>query len=1130
MKSGRDKPFLPPVKQPLSKPASSGPATVDALLQTAIAHHGAGQLPQADALYRQILQASPDHPDALHLLGAIAYQVGQHELALQLIDRAIQVNPGYAEAYSNRGSVLHALQRYQAALESCDKAIALKPDYADAYSNRGNALQALGQYEAALQSCDRAIALKPNYPEAYNNRGNALRALERYQAAVDSYDKAIVLKPDYADAYSNRGNALQALNLGNENFAKTESGGKDLVFYCGQTVEIWNPQTARTEGIGGSEEAVVWLSRLLHERGWNVSVYASCGEEEKDYDGVSWKPYWMWNYRDKQNVTVIWRYPHVAKYEINSDKVIVDLHDVLSDEWFPVDILQKIHKIFVKSTFHRSLFPHIPDEKFVIVPNGIDTKLFQGAGTRDPLLLINTSSADRSLEAFLDCFEEIRKQVPFAKAQWAYGWGVWDAVHSSDPQKMAWKVAMQERMKQLGVEERGRISPGEIAELYHAANIFAYPSEMAEIDCISLSKAMAAGAIPITTDFAAMGEKSQHGGVFIPSKKTKDDWAQPYQFHFEMTDPEQKKQFIQEAVSILLNPPGEQAREPMREWARSTFDWNTVADAWNEALAGPQLRNAALESYDKAILLNPHHAEAHNNRGSALHALLQHEAALESYDRAIQLKPDYADAHCNRANVLLTLKQYQAALESFDKAILLRPDYEYVPGMRLHMKRFLCDWEASESECRQLEARIDRGEKAALPFTMLAVSGSAALQRKAAEIYVRGKHPARSTAAAIPRRPRRDRIRIGYFSADYYNHATSYLMAELFERHDRSRFEILGFSFGPDVKDAMSKRVFAAMDRLVDVQSMTDREVAQLSRTLEVDIAVDLKGFTRDHRAGIFAERAAPIQVNYLGYPGTMGADYMDYLIADHTLIPKDCQRHYSEKIAYLPDSYQPNDSRRPLSAKLSTRADEGLPENAFVFCCFNNAYKIGPAVFDIWMRILARVEGSVLWLLEDNPSASANLRKEAARREISPDRLVFARRLPLAEHLARHTLADLFLDTSPYNAHTTASDALWAGLPVLTRIGETFAGRVAASLLRAVDLPELVTATEAEFEELAVELARNAERYRALRKRLQQSRATAPLFDTQAFTRHLEAAYCAMFERYQAGLSPEHIQVARLP
>jgi predicted O-linked N-acetylglucosamine transferase (SPINDLY family) len=358
-------------------------------------------------------------------------------------------------------------------------------------------------------------------------------------------------------------------------------------------------------------------------------------------------------------------------------------------------------------------------------------------------------------------------------------------------------------------------------------------------------------------------------------------------------------------------------------------------------------------------------------------------------------------------------------------------------------------------------------------------------------------------------------------------------MAELFERHDRSRFEILGFSFGPHRTDAMRQRVSAALNRspdsdarFLEVRTLSDFQIAQLARTHELDIAIDLKGFTREGRPGIFAQRAAPIQVSYLGYPGTMAAPFIDYLIADPTLIPESAQQFYSEKIVTLPDTYQVNDSHRAISATPSTRTAEGLPETGFVFCCFNNANKISPSVFDQWMRILAQVPGSVLWLLYDNPWAAANLRNEAARRGIGPERLVFAKHLPLADHLARERLADLFLDTFPYTAHTTASDALWAGVPVLTRIGETFASRVAASLLRAIDLPELVTTTPAEYESLAVELALDPERLGRIRERLAGNRLTKPLFDTAAFTRHIEAAYTAMMDRYDSELPPDHIQI----
>ncbi len=407
MKTGRKNAFRRQGKQPISrKPASLDPSSVDLLFQQATAHHQAGKLPQAEALCRQILKHSPIHSGALHLLGGIAFQAEHFAKALRLFDRAIQANPDDAEAYYSRGNALYVLQQCPAAVESYDKAILLKPDFAEAHHNRGSVLHMLQQFQAAIESYDKAILLKPDYEEAISNRANTLQSLMLYQAALQNYEKAMRLQPEYESCKktgvfdsveiqvaqiakikdkSVLKAALDALplvlhshpavsGLRNTNFVKTGSSGKDLVFFCLPTDEIWNPRTARTKGIGGSEEAVIWLSRLLHQRGWNVTVYAYCGAREEDFDGISWKPYWMWNHRDKQNVTVIWRYPQFTSYPINSDKVIVDLHDVAPEGEFTPERLQRIHRIFVKSSFHRSLFPNIPDEKFVIIPNGIDAR------------------------------------------------------------------------------------------------------------------------------------------------------------------------------------------------------------------------------------------------------------------------------------------------------------------------------------------------------------------------------------------------------------------------------------------------------------------------------------------------------------------------------------------------------------------------------------------------------------------------------------------------------------------------------------------------------------------------------------------------------------------------------------
>ena len=534
----------------------------------------------------------------------------------------------------------------------------------------------------------------------------------------------------------------------------------------------------------------------------------------------------------------------------------------------------------------------------------------------------------------------------------------------------------------------------------------------------------------------------------------------------------------------------------------------------------------ALLSYDKAIKLQPDDADAYSNRGVALEALRRNKEALLSYDKALAIKPDFARAHYNRGITLTKLERYEEALASYDKALELKADYDFLFGMFLHTKMQMCRWITFCDDVHQLAGKIERHEKASPPFSVLAMADSPSLQKAAASIYVQETFPLSHALPDIPKRARHEKIRVGYFSADFHDHATTRLMAELFEAHDRSRFELFAFSFGPENHDEMRKRVTDSFDRFLDVRFQSDREVATLSRDLEIDIAIDLKGFTTESRTGIFAFRAAPIQVNYLGYPGTMGAGYIDYLIADETLVPQSSRQDYTEKIVSLPNSYQVNDTKRCIAERIFTREECGLPKRGFVFCCFNNNYKITPATFDGWMRILKEVPDSVLWLFESSPKAADNLRREAAARGVDVERLIFAKLLLLPEHLARHRLADLFLDTLPCNAHTTASDALWAGLPLLTCMGQAFAGRVAASLLNAMQLPELITSSQEEYEALAIELATNPEKLGQIRRKLEQNRLSTPLFDSQCFTRHIEEAYRQMYERYQADLPPDHLFV----
>src|SRR5262245_27431148 len=672
--------------------------SLNELLERAIACHRQGQLAQAEALYRQILQAQPGHFDARHMLGVIRYQQGRSAEALELVEAALKLNPGSARALSNQGLILYALRRYPEALASFDKALAIEPASVDALNNRGNTLQRLKRNEEALTCFDQVLALVPDHIEAINNRGNALQGLKHYEEAVESYQRALRLRPNYPDALYNCGCALSAL-------------GK-----YGEAIQYFN----------------------------------------------------------------------------------------------------------------------------------------QAQGRR------------------------------------------------------------------------------------------------------------------------------------------------------------------------------------------------------------------------------PDHAETRFSRGDALNAIKRHEDAIAAYEKAIALRPDHPYAFSGLAEAALSI----------------------------------CDWARMVELTPRLETLVAERKAIVNPFTLIRFSDKPALHLQCARAFVADKIGTLPAPLWSGERWSHERIRVAYLSADFHQHATAYLIAELLEQHDRARFEIMGISFGRDDGSDIRRRVISAFDWVHAARSNSDREIAQILREREVDIAIDLKGYTQESRPEILAFRPAPIQASYLGYPGTMGADFIDYVIADAIVIPHSQAGRYSEKIVRLPDCYQCNDSKRAIADRTPSRQRAGLPEHGLVCCCFNNNCKVLPPRFDDWRRLLRAVPDSVPCLLRENVVAEGNRQRAAMARGVDPVRLVFADRTPLADHLARYRLADPFLDTLPYNAHTTASDALWAGLLVLTCQGSAFAARVASSLLSAVGLPELVTTSLADYEALALRLATDPRHIGELRARLAANRLSYPLFDTGRFCRHIEAAY----------------------
>jgi predicted O-linked N-acetylglucosamine transferase (SPINDLY family) len=538
-------------------------------------------------------------------------------------------------------------------------------------------------------------------------------------------------------------------------------------------------------------------------------------------------------------------------------------------------------------------------------------------------------------------------------------------------------------------------------------------------------------------------------------------------------------------------------------------------------------RNAqALESLDLALTLDPADVTALNNRGCALQNLGRPLEAIASFDKAVALAPGSVEALVNRGSVRGVLRRYTDAAADFKSVLGIDPNYPYALGNLALYRMNACDWRHFEADKAAVAAGLQAGKRVIYPFINVALSHSMADQLQCARLWVAHQAPPSPTPLWRGEIYRHQKIRVAYVSADFHAHATAALMAGVFEQHDRNRFELIALSFGPDDSSEARTRLKNAFDRFIDVREKSDAEIALLIRQMEIDIAVDLKGYTKDHRSGIFAHRPAPIQPSYLGYPGTMGAPYFDYIIADPVVIPDEHRPFYAEQIAYLPDTYQCNDSRRGISAHHFTRKEVGLPDAGFVFCCFNNNYKIAPEIFAIWMCLLREIPASVLWLLEDNSEAMYNLKREAEVRGIAAGRLIFAPRLSGSEHLARHRVADLFLDTQPYGAHTTASDALWTGLPVLTLRGPTFASRVAASLLQAVGLPEMIADSLQAYEAMALSLARDPDALAAIRSKLVENRDLSALFDTGRFTRNLESAYISMWQLFQRGQPPRTFSV----
>lgn len=530
-------------------------------------------------------------------------------------------------------------------------------------------------------------------------------------------------------------------------------------------------------------------------------------------------------------------------------------------------------------------------------------------------------------------------------------------------------------------------------------------------------------------------------------------------------------------------------------------------------------KDEALRSFDAALEIQPSYSEVLLNSGVMLRSMFRHKEALERFNKILSIDPNHVGALSNCGIILTEFKQSAQAIAMFERLIKIKPDFDYALGLLFYERMHICDWIDFEALSKQIVDGVRAGKRVCKSLAFMSASDVARDHLLAARIFAQHYCPKNSKSFWRGERYRHDKIRLAYISPDLREHPVGHLMAGVFELHDKSRFETIAISLGIDDQSRLRARMLKAFDKFIDAREMGSEQVAQMMRDMEVDIAVDLGGYTSDTRTDILACRPAPVQVNYLGYPGTMGTDYIDYILADRHIIPPEHQQFYSEKVVYLPDTYMPTDSSVTISERTPTRAECGLPETGVIFCSFSHDYKISPPVFDVWMRLLKQVPGSVLWLMSRGEVAQGNLRKEAEARGVDSSRLVFAGRVPLVEdHLARYRQADLFLDTHPYNAHTTAADALMAGLPVVTCMGNAFPSRVAGSLLHAIGVPELITHSLDEYESLALRLALSPNELGAMRQRIRGNKTSCSLFDTAGFCRNLEAAYIAMWRQTQLG------------
>ena len=989
-----------------------------------------------------------------------------------------------ALALHRQGAMAQAVAQYHAVLE-------VEPGNADAHYYLGLMACQEGRFTDGAELAHKAVTSAPGHARAHVLLGRALHALRRQDEAVESLKRAIALTPDLAEAHSHLADILSDSGRKAE---AIESYDQALAL-APDTFDDWFNRGLALHAIGRCEEALRSFDRATAvkpdfaqaflERG-NVLWTLNRFDDALLYvdKAAAIEPNLAEAWHSRGNILNALRRSSEA---LSSCDKALALNPDLAGAWLGRgNILRELKRYDDAFAAYDKALALNPDLAGAWLGHGnvlTELKRYDDAlATYDKALVLSPDLA----EAWLGRGQVFKELQRYDDALAAYDKAL---VLSPDLAK-AWLgrgnvfVELKRNEDASSAYDKALVLSPDLAEAWLGrGNIFA------ELKRNEDASAAYDKALVLSPDLA---EAWLGRGNILRELKRNDDAFAAYN------------------KALALKP--------------------DLAEAWlgrGSILRQFKCNDDAFAAFDKALALKPDLAEAWLGRGNVFTNIGRHENALAAYDSALALKSDLAEAWAGRGNALLALKQYHKAFSAYDRALALKPDLKFIEGCRLHAKLHVCDWENVEPETSRLVSAVRAGKLACPPFVILSVTSSAADQLQCAQSFMSDQPPL--PAVWRGEQYSHDRIRLAYLSGDFQEHAIAILLAGLFERHDRSRFEIFGLSFGLDQKSRMRERIKGAFEHFIDVSDRSEQDIAELIRRHEIDIVVDLMGFTGDNRLNVLARRPAPIQVNYLGYIGTMGAPFIDYVIADRLALPLDQQSFYTEKIVHLPECFLVADDRQEIISRTPSREEAGLPPEGFVFCSFNNSYKINKLVFLVWMRILRAVPGSVLWLAYSNAEMVANLRREAELCGVPSDRIVFAPRLPLREHLARQRLAGLFLDTTPYNAGATAAAALWSGVPVLTVLGHTFVGRMAASMLHALGAPDLVTNNLDDYEALALKLARDPDLLLGIRRELQSNREVMPLFNTDRFRRHIEAAYSAMWRRYQQKQPPVAFAVERI-